>query len=116
MMLYTRAGRVTTSFLFLDGEPLEFVLSATDTLSDQGRAYDAVRLATAQCGCSADVVELRTREVIAGFGVQYQRGVFSLGEVTEDTLEEAVIRLANVVLLFYGVSVGACPPHEGSEG
>ena len=117
MTLYTRdeAGRIVTSFLFLDGEPIEFVLSADGALSDQGRAYDAVGLATAHCGFIADVLELRAREIIPGFGVQYQHGVLYVEGVTEDTLEGAVIRLVNALLLFYGVNVGACRVLQGNE-
>jgi hypothetical protein len=117
MTLYTRgeAGKVLTPFQFSDGKPLEFVLSADGSLSDQGRAYDAVGLATVQCGFIADVYEQWAKEIIPGFGVQYQHGVFYIDGVTEDTVEEAVIKLVNVVLLFYGMGVGACPAREEDE-
>src|SRR5216110_171811 len=60
--------KVVTSFLFLDGEPLEFVLS-NEVLSDEGHAYDAVRIQTDHCDFSAEVLEQRAMEIVPGLGV-----------------------------------------------
>ena len=41
--------------------------------------------------------------------------VFFIEHVTETTLENAVIRLVNAVVLFYGLMVGACRRQWGDE-
>ena len=107
--------RVVTPFHFFGSECIEFVLSADGVLSDQGRTYSATGSATIRCGFLADVFEMYATPLTHLFDVSYAHGVFFIEQVTEATLENAVARLVNVVVLFYDMMVGACRGQRGEE-
>ena len=109
MTFFTKdgTGRITTSCFFLDGELIELMLSE-GTLSDRGRAYEAVRDQTDHCTFPAHWITQRAVEISEAVGVQYHNGLFTRAHVTETTLEDAIIQLVNAMLLFYGVIIGAC--------
>jgi len=107
-MIFARTqDRIITSCYFLDEDrPIEFRLE-NGRLHDCAQAYSVV-------SCQVVCWSFRpgwTREVATEIGealdVQYQEGVFSISDVTEENLEMSVLRLVNAVLLFYGVMIGA---------
>ena len=100
------SGNLTTSCVFLDGEVIEMFVR-DGLLSDQGRAYEAVRDQTDHCTFPAHWAVQRAVEIAETVGIQYHNGCFTT-HVTETTLEDASIRLINAMLLFYGVVIGAC--------